>query len=411
MSEPTLTGKRRFTRQNAQKKERQSVYWQHVDDSYDVVSTFLHTEWRNATHPENHDGFSFDESLASTGCWRPDDPSQWLFKGATKETMTATFDNKGFRRFRLTLQNSPDEKYVNGENPSQEGPDIRNAQEVAEWLSTPFTARYTKDGMFAGTGRYVECSHCHGTGVVCEADHCLSYCTSESCGADRISDPSCTCTQCSTTHGDHETECPKCDGEGETHEQYFYRKFSAFLTPDSAAVEQIVSADTMNTLISRLASKTDESVNSIRSTLQRSGVQSADEISSLADLPDDLQGDLAIPDEGIMRVIQAGFNASITRNGGDPPSDTVVRTLFHLVESERYDELINYTNELMRPLYDTVERPVTLDEDDSRTVEVVDMDAYQAGAEHLRTHLPDFVDSGAVTATATRTTSSSRIQG
>lgn len=235
---------RRKGKLNQHQAETSTMHWRHIERGWDVVSTTLHDEWDNATHPRNHDDFetthvgNLDEN--SVPRFRPNNADEW--EGFFRETtrMKTIFDRDAHEQFVSDFADTVD---------------TNDAEAAASYLQDSFNAIYTFDGEFNGTGRYETCSHCNGTGTVCEADFCDTYCQEPEHDAKFVSDPGCYCTSCNHTHDDHSVECPECEGEGKIHKQQFSRRFprdrDAFLSEEPSDKEIGVIQVTMNTRAGR----------------------------------------------------------------------------------------------------------------------------------------------------------------
>lgn len=182
---------------------RNKTHYRHVDNGWDVVSTSLHTKWDNATHPAEHDDFKKRSDL-DIDRWVPKEPMMWNDFAREVREATYEFDEIGYHRFVYALAENPDFHHQ-GANPDQDGPDIRNAREVYEFLTSKFSARILKDsgermygsvprpgkdhygslwegnwngpqdqnlGMSVsnyvrdGRGSYTKCDNCEGTGQI-----------------------------------------------------------------------------------------------------------------------------------------------------------------------------------------------------------------------------------------------------
>lgn len=119
------------------------MHYRHVENGWDVVSTSLHKKWDNASHPSEHDEFKKREDL-EIDRWMPKAPMLWESFYREVREATYEFDKLGYRRFIYALAEDP-EFFRQGANPAKEGPDIRNAQAVHEFLTSKFNARILKD--------------------------------------------------------------------------------------------------------------------------------------------------------------------------------------------------------------------------------------------------------------------------
>lgn len=124
-------------------ESRNKTHFRHKEDGWNVVSTSLHSKWDNAEHPANHDGFTKRSDL-DVDRWMPEAPMQWdTFQREVREA-TYEFDELGYRRFIYALEADP-EFHRQGANPAKEGPDLTNAKQVYEFLTSKFNARILKD--------------------------------------------------------------------------------------------------------------------------------------------------------------------------------------------------------------------------------------------------------------------------
>lgn len=265
--------------------------WRHKENGWDVVSTFLHKKWDNATHPANHEDFVNAREEEGVGAlWKPKNPGAWETFFSENYFSRYVVDERGRRRWKLALMNDVPSKYEEGHNPPKEGPDLTDAEEVAEFMCEPFTARLPKDGDFNGTGRWEDCDTCNGTGQV--ASEASGFCTNENHQDDwdyvhlnmPASHPDCTCDV--SVSGDDLEECPDCDGEGGEVSYFFHRKFDPVLSEK--------------------------------------------------------------PDESVLEVIQNTIDVVVQGSGSAPHVETVIR-LFEYAEEERFEDLVEQAFAMMKP--------------------------------------------------------------
>lgn len=265
--------------------------WRHEENGWDVVSTFLHEKWDNATHPANHEDFvdaSSDD--APSPMWKPKNPGVWETFFSENYFSRYVVDERARRRWKLALSNDVSEKYAEGNNPPKEGPDLTDADAVAEFMCEPFVARLPKDGDFNGTGRYEECDTCDGTGRVA-GDNPSGFCTNEKHQEDwdylhvnmPASHPDCSCDV--GTEGDFE-ECPDCEGEGGEMSYFFHRKFDPVLSEK--------------------------------------------------------------PKQEVLEVIQNTISVVVNGSGSAPRAEAVIR-LFEYAEEERFEDLVEQAFAMMKP--------------------------------------------------------------
>lgn len=188
---------------------RHRMHWRNRENGYDVVSSVLHDEWSNATHPAEHDDFKTTNIGSNDELTRyvPEDRSEWETFNTEETHMPRIHDSDAYNQFLKAFRKEVD---------------ILNAEAAADFLTDTFEASYELES----DDPYSDCTSCEGTGRVCGVDDCGTYCYS-GCGSDdeslRIGDSSCSCTSCNIR--EHWTECDNCDGAGEVKSTGFTRNF------------------------------------------------------------------------------------------------------------------------------------------------------------------------------------------
>ncbi|WP_302083292.1 hypothetical protein [Salinibaculum rarum] len=345
---------RRVFKRSAGNRQVEQTSWRHEDNRNRVVSTFLHKKWNNADHPRDDPGFSFLEDWGATGRWAPDNADEWETFQKTNYLSTEQYAKRSHRRFILALRNEYPEKYDHDLCPPRDGPDIRDAEAVAAFLATPFTARLPKDSQdgFQHQGRYEDCDTCNGKGRVVVPEEEL-----DTCDADHHGDHD--ACSCDVNPDMLETRpCDDCNGDGENYSPYFTRSFAPILQPAQHRIDALVEADTDQQLLNAgidladLNVALDDAFDPV--TVTDGDIRGLDaaisNITSPRDIPDEIEQALAIPDTNILQLIQVGIDMSVKRGDTEQPDHQFVREMFDLANHTEHDDLIDRIVEHMEPL-------------------------------------------------------------